>query len=186
MARQAKAKEEPAAAGFDALSPDNKEWMKSFEEKGWRFFFEGGEWSALRGDVEEDGGEPALGPFDSFIMLMNTIEREEKKQAGLEPAEMDASGNRFLPGTEPLSVKELDELIKVRCDAVRHFKQWSARIQEINEDCLNAFEKHRDHFLLDEESNKHVYTSPGGGKLRIRHVEKDKVETEMEDPEDED
>ncbi len=181
MARQAKAKEEPAAAGFDALSPDNKEWMKSFEERGWRFSYDPDGWDAVKDDQDEK-----LGPFDSFIMLMNTIEREEEKQAGLEPAETDAAGNRFLPGTEPLSVKELDELIRVRCDAVRHFKQWSARIQEINEDCLNAFEKHRDHFLLDEESNKHVYTSPGGGKLRIRHVEKDKVETEMEDPEDED
>lgn len=178
MASKAKGK----AAGFDALSDENREWLKQLEESGWVFFFENGEWSASKG-VAEDGHEP-LGPFESFMVMMNTVEREENRAKGIEEVEEDAKGNKFLPGMGEIVVPELVELGKRRIEIVARHKSATQELIEVNEDILNAAEKYRDHFSMDEGSGSRIYKA-AGIEIEIQHVEKDRVKTRLEDPDDE-
>lgn len=188
--------------GFSGLGKEDKDWINAAEEAGWLISFDSDEdtWSAVKESENIQGQQ-------TFIELINEVERIEEVvyhgnpfsvkameldggadtedlPDGMATVDEDIRGNRFLPGTEPLVVKELDDLIRERVGIVREHKRLTARIVEINEDCLNAYIKHKDHFITDEETGKEVYTSPGGGTLRIRHVAKDKVETSIEDPDE--
>lgn len=183
---KAKTKTEAAssATGFEALSAENREWMKSFEEKGWMFFFTDSEWSASKGTAED--GHAALGPFASFMAMMNMVEKAQRAEDGLEVVDSDIKGNVYLPGTEPLSVPFLDSLARRRINLVREFKTASQAVSEINQDILNAYndDRYRQHFVLDEASGKHEYKAAGGGGLRINHKTVDKVESFDEETEE--
>jgi hypothetical protein len=180
---KAKSKE---TTGFDALSQDNKEWMKSYEEKGWRFRFDADGWSASKdGHVDADGDE-IFGSYDSFVMMMNTVEKAENDLSsdGTEKIDHDARGQAYLPGAEPIVVKELVDLAKDRNEAVREHKRLTARLVELNSDILNAASKHAKHFQIDPDTGSKVYAA-AGIEIEITHTETEKVKTRVEEDEDE-
>jgi hypothetical protein len=157
--------------------------MKSYEDRGWRFAYEETGWAAHRDDLEDPD---AFHSFESFMVMMNMVEKTQNAEDGVEAVESDIKGNSYLPGTEPLSVPYLDKLTQRRIALVREFKTASQAVSEINEDILNAFgdEKYRKHFVLDNGTGKHTYLAAGGGGLRINHKTVDKVESFDEEAED--
>ncbi len=177
--------EKKTAAGFESLSGDNREWMKKYEESGWLFFFENGEWSATKG-AAEDGHDEPLGPFDSFMVMMNMVEQEERKAAagdGLVAVEEDARGNRYLPGTEPVLVKELVDAAKAYETVKRARMKLTAEEKEKKDELINITHKHKDHFTVDEEG-KLIYHAAGITIIRtIEEVEK--IKTKLDGTDDE-
>lgn len=180
MASKAKGK----AAGFDALSDENREWLKEYEEKGWRVRFDEDGWHARNELIADENGDEFLGAFESFMVMMNTVEREENRAKGIEEVEEDAKGNKFLPGMGEIVVPELVELGKRRIEIVARHKAATQELIEVNEDILNAAEKYRDHFSMDEGSGSRIYKA-AGIEIEIQRVEKDRVKTRLEYPDDE-
>ncbi len=173
---KAKPKEE-AATGFSALSADDNQWIRSLEDAGWRFEFDkAAGWTANKDGIVDESGNEVFGPFDAFTMMMNMVERAEKRSQGLTAVEETSKG-RKLPGAHEYSNAELDELSARRGEAVAAFKLAQKKISTINEECLNAYSSHPEHFVLNEATGKHEYVSPDGHGIRIRHDTVDKVES---------
>lgn len=181
---KAKQKQEEKS-GFAALSPDNKEWIKSLEKEGWMFSFSPDPgWSASKhfpSDLE--GENTTVGPADAFLVIMNLVETMEKKRGGTVPEKVshDSNGQGFLPEMEPTSVKDLDALIKRRVEAVAAFKAAGKVVEEVNRDVFNAFAKLGQYFEEDVENACHIYNSPAGGFLEISHKTTDKIRAGLED-----
>lgn len=176
---KAKSKATDPISGFDGLNDDDRAWLKDYEDKGWLVRVDDEGWYA-----EKD--EEALGPFGSFIAMMNTVEKAQNAEDGIVPVETDIKGNVYLPGAEPLSVGYLDSLTQRRINLVREFKTARQAVGEINQDILNAFndDRYRKHFVLDNATGKHEYKAAGGGGLRINHKTVDKVESFDDDPDE--
>lgn len=179
MAKQAPVKAtDELKEGFDLLSKDDKAWVKSLEKLGWRFSYDRGfGWAADKEGLEDPD---AFHSFDSFMVMMNTVEAEERKISGLEIAEENAKGDRYLEGMGDVVVPELVALAKRRIAIVAEHKRLTQELIEVNEDCQNAAEKHKQHFTEDPVSHSLLYKG-GGIELEIEHTEKTKVKTRLED-----
>ena len=191
MANKAKAAKEAVAdepKGFKSITQEDREWLLGFEAVGWTVDFDedggdegNGAWSANKADEALEG-------FETYVELMNEVERVESSvfADGVAPVKSDIKGNTYLPGAEPLSVPYLDNLTQRRIALVREFKTAAAAVGEINTDILNAYndDKYQPHFVLDNNTGKHQYNAAGGGGLRINHRTVDKVESFDEPIED--
>lgn len=179
-----------ALEGFKALSDENKEWLKSVEELGWIVEFDSASktWSASKDGYQPSTGETSFGPFDSFMLMMNIIEKEENDRGKSTTPEAeilthDAKGQGYLPGNEVVAVPELIDLGKRRVEIVGRHKKATQELIEINEDILNAAEKFPQHFTTHPVSGSRIYKA-AGVEIEIEHTEKDKVKTRLDSEDD--
>lgn len=169
-----------AKVGFEILSEDNREWMKALEASGWIFTFEEGQWATFKAENE-------LGPFDSFMVMMNMVEQTERKTAagdGTVIAEVDAKGRPYLPEMGEVVVKELVDAAKTYEEVKRARMKLTAEEKEKKDDLINISHKYKEHFTEDESGDL-VYHAAGITIIRtIEEVEKIKTKLDGTDEED--
>ncbi len=175
-----------AKIGFEILSDDNRQWMKSLEGSGWMFTFEENQWTAFKNASENGDGDP-LGPFDSFMVMMNMVEQTERKTAagdGTVIAEVDAKGRPYLPEMGEVVVKELVDAAKTYEEVKRARMKLTAEEKEKKDDLINISHKYKEHFTEDESGDL-VYHAAGITIIRtIEEVEK--IKTKLDGTDDED
>jgi hypothetical protein len=172
----AKPKTKTEEGGFNALSSSNKDWVKQLETKGWLFLYDAGDWSAKKGALD-------VGPVDSFMVMMNLVETEEKKISGATvKVDTEANGQARLPGQEAEIVPEIVDCAKRRIAAVAEFKKWQQDVTNLNAEAQNLAEKYPAAFLVDKATGTKTYTG-GGVELEIEHETKDKVHARFVDNE---
>lgn len=173
-----------AKVGFEVLSDENRQWMKSLEGSGWMFTFENGEWAASKGADEDGAG--SLGPFDSFMVMMNMVEQNERQAAigdGTVIADVDAKGRPYLPEMGEVVVKELVDAAKVYEEVKRARMKLTAEEKEKKDDLINISHKYKEHFTEDESGDL-VYHAAGITIIRtIEEVEK--IKTKLDGTDDE-
>lgn len=190
-----KAAAEPKEA-YDALSQTQQDLWDEIGKMGFRpeKLSSGFIGTEINWDTKKQEEPRRFGPFESLVILHNEIRDEVAKHPTVKPEpegdgviEVDETEKgRRLPGMGVRVVKSLDELIKRRVAATKVFTEASAKVQEVNKEILDAFEANRSHFVEYPEKKKHIYKSPAGGELRIKHSVTDTIETVLGDDEEED
>lgn len=181
MAKQVKKKE----TGFAALSAENREWLKQYEDLGWLVEFDNDQWT---GTKKVDGSDAiTIGPSDAFTLVMNQIENaeinhalgDEKLPKGHAKAKADARGNTYLPGTEPIVVQELVDAAKEYEEVKRARMKLTAEEKDAKDALINIAHKYEEHFTEGEDGEL-VYHAAGISVIRI--VDKtEKIKTKLDD-----
>lgn len=95
-------------------------------------------------------------------------------------ADADARGNAYLPGQEPIVVKELIDAAKLELEAKAAFGEARNTLLVHQQDLKRVIDANREHFTATENGDLLVYEAAG---VRIEVDIKEKVKTS--EPKDE-
>lgn len=103
---------------------------------------------------------------------------------GPEPAEADASGNRYLPGAEPLVIKEIVELVTdIELTKKPEFAAARDALLSAQAELSEACHRNIEHFTPLDDNNTRTYAvALDGRKIEVKiTLEKEKIKTKLKD-----
>lgn len=138
---------------------------------------------AKKSDKKSDTGqvETPAGENSDSTDISTTNDITEGGGGEVEKITADANGNQYLPGAEPLVVKELNDAAIDYDRKKRERMLMQAQESEAKSYLASVAQRNRHHFYKDDETGNLIYQA-GGVTVTITHKEEEVISAKVEVP----